>query len=1200
MSRSLKSEDRLIEYLLGLMPEEEQIELEDVYLHDDVLNEEIQAAERELMDRYLEGSLPRVERERFERFFLCTPARKERLRFARALRAHGASIQSVRGPATIRAAAGSRAFSIAMFRPFATAYGGRALLAVLVIAIGIAAWRAFLFNSPDRQAMTALGNAYGAGRLCESRISGLGYAPMAQARGDGKENAAAVDFRQAELIALKESGDHPGAGSFHTLGRVYLAQQKLSEAVGWLRKAAAAGAGDAAIQSDLGAALLELAGQDTNLETQTREMTESLDSLTRAIELNQSLLEARFNRALWYERWHLPEKAEIEWRDYLGRDAKSRWADEARKRLADLEERKTRTSLGKERDFEDFVAAAPAGDEAAAWRVLSRNRDRIDNKITRRLIDEFLAAGDSPAGAAKLRLVSLAGSLEVERASDRFTADLAGYYLRAGPSQLRLVSRARGSFKSASHLYDISEYERAARAYSQAERVFSQAGDKCEALASRFWVGASYLRAPDCDKALAIFEPLVQLASGNSYRLLLAQSLIALTEIEAIRREFSKSQDSADKSMDLFERIDDVSGLLRGLQAMVLYSQQFGEYYKSIGFAIRALNLASGFSPELREIWPFYHQIASGLNSLGRPAAALEFQQQALRVALESRTPALISISYGLLALIHQNLADYSEAFRNGELALNEAQQIEEEKSRTNLVAGSTLYLAHLYQASGSLDQARLYYDKAIELHRRMDIQTYVVDAHKGRLQTLLGLKDKSAAEEEIGTSIRILERDRPKIREDENRTSYFDLAQSTYDLAIDFAYFQKNDSRQALEIAEASRARSLLDLLLGGKVVAGRNGAELKVDRSTRSLRLNEIQRRLPQNTQVVEYSVLEDKIITWVVSRESVESVYQPIATAELSDRVAQFLNSINQPAPRDHLEASRLGASLYELLIQPVSGFLLPGGTVFIVPDKGLNNLPFGALVDPGSGRYFVEDHLFAVAPSSTIMVSCSERAAEKRAVNSESALTVGNPSFDRRGTTSLPDLPAAAREADTVAQLYRNSVSLTGLQAQGRLVKWLMQNADVIQLAGHYLADPHSPLLSRFPLSGSHSMTAGDSAEDDLTVADVYSLDLRRARLVVLSACGTEIERTYRGEGAVGLARPFLKAGAPLVVASLWPVDSEQTSQLMIDFHRCRKLDGMSTMHALQQAQRDMIANPHAEPGDLRTWAAFAVVGGYAEF
>ena len=84
MTRSQSNEDRLVRYLLGLMPEKERTELEDVYLLDDDLNQEIQAAERDLIDRYLDGSLSEIERKRFETFFLSSPGRVEKFRFAKA------------------------------------------------------------------------------------------------------------------------------------------------------------------------------------------------------------------------------------------------------------------------------------------------------------------------------------------------------------------------------------------------------------------------------------------------------------------------------------------------------------------------------------------------------------------------------------------------------------------------------------------------------------------------------------------------------------------------------------------------------------------------------------------------------------------------------------------------------------------------------------------------------------------------------------------------------------------------------------------------------------------------------------------------------------------------------------------------------------------------------------------------------------
>jgi CHAT domain-containing protein len=100
--------------------------------------------------------------------------------------------------------------------------------------------------------------------------------------------------------------------------------------------------------------------------------------------------------------------------------------------------------------------------------------------------------------------------------------------------------------------------------------------------------------------------------------------------------------------------------------------------------------------------------------------------------------------------------------------------------------------------------------------------------------------------------------------------------------------------------------------------------------------------------------------------------------------------------------------------------------------------------------------------------------------------------------------------------------------------------------------------------------------------------------------VLSACQTGIERAYRGEGAIGLARPFIAAGVPLVVASLWPVESESTADLMISFHKYRKQGHLSTVAAFREAQLEALRNQQQSSTRNYSWAAFVVIGGYANF
>ena len=81
--------------------------------------------------------------------------------------------------------------------------------------------------------------------------------------------------------------------------------------------------------------------------------------------------------------------------------------------------------------------------------------------------------------------------------------------------------------------------------------------------------------------------------------------------------------------------------------------------------------------------------------------------------------------------------------------------------------------------------------------------------------------------------------------------------------------------------------------------------------------------------------------------------------------------------------------------------------------------------------------------------------------------------------------------------------------------------------------------------------------------------------------------------------MGLSRMFL-VRVPLVVASLWPVDSGATTELMIAFHRLRTSGKFTTVEALRQAQQEMAKGADAQRQHPYYWAAFTVVGGYANF
>jgi len=172
-------------------------------------------------------------------------------------------------------------------------------------------------------------------------------------------------------------------------------------------------------------------------------------------------------------------------------------------------------------------------------------------------------------------------------------------------------------------------------------------------------------------------------------------------------------------------------------------------------------------------------------------------------------------------------------------------------------------------------------------------------------------------------------------------------------------------------------------------------------------------------------------------------------------------------------------------------------------------------------------------------------------------------------DVEGFTKLTFAP---QEARAIAELYRTE-PLSGSQATETAFRVRAGQADIIHLAAHGELNPVQPLFSRI-LFGKDGINDGS-----LEVHEVYGLDLKEADLVVLSACDTQLGPLSRGDDFVGLSRAFLAAGAPAVVATLWPVDDEATGLLMTRFYSNRN-DGLGAAAALAAAQRATRAKyPH---------------------
>ena len=107
---------------------------------------------------------------------------------------------------------------------------------------------------------------------------------------------------------------------------------------------------------------------------------------------------------------------------------------------------------------------------------------------------------------------------------------------------------------------------------------------------------------------------------------------------------------------------------------------------------------------------------------------------------------------------------------------------------------------------------------------------------------------------------------------------------------------------------------------------------------------------------------------------------------------------------------------------------------------------------------------------------------------------------------------------------------------------------------------------------------------------LTALEVSHLNLKKTKLVVLSACETGLGKIEGSEGTFGLKRGFKLAGVEQIIVSLWSVPDKETMELMTLFYS----DLTKTLNpviSFEKAQKEM---RNLYPTDPNKWAGFVLV------
>ncbi|MDP3716358.1 MAG: CHAT domain-containing protein [Acidobacteriota bacterium] len=460
--------------------------------------------------------------------------------------------------------------------------------------------------------------------------------------------------------------------------------------------------------------------------------------------------------------------------------------------------------------------------------------------------------------------------------------------------------------------------------------------------------------------------------------------------------------------------------------------------------------------------------------------------------------------------------------------------------------------------ARGRPDEAATAFTAAAE----SSMYEVMVGAQYGLAAARHARRDFAGAGVALEQAITRIEAGRTSITGATLRASYLSLHAKAYRELIRVRWEAEGPAAAAaaLEIAEAGRARALLDALSSAQVAGA----------AAPTLSAAAVQATLGQDDVLVEYVSADNLLLAITVTRDHLAMTALPLAgTATDLGRRIDFFSALVQES-KDETRLGPTASRLYNDVLAPaLAGLPSTARNLIIAADGPLHRLPFDALGHPVP---LIERWNIVTVPSATVLAN-----RVRRDQHTGAALVVAAPAT----TAALDPLPAAAAEAAAIRRRVGGEVAeLTGTEAtKTHLAAHGLSRFAVLHFANHAVVDEERPLRSALMLAG----------DDRWTAEEIYRQKLG-ADLVVLSACSTAAGAPSPGEGVMSLSRAFLYAGAAATLATLWDVP-DAPGPIFADVLYRELAAGQPLGAAAANARREL-RRRGAPP---RAWAAYVLTG-----
>ena len=598
--------------------------------------------------------------------------------------------------------------------------------------------------------------------------------------------------------------------------------------------------------------------------------------------------------------------------------------------------------------------------------------------------------------------------------------------------------------------------------------------------------------------------------------------------------------------------------------------ENLGDFESALGNFKAAERYAQGAGmTNLRVFWLEDAGLAE--YRLGHLAEAGKYDEAALQLALQlpaaDEVDDIVNIETNLALLFYEQAA-YDPAKRYSDQAVLASHQSKDDK-----VIAYALYLQGLIAArQAAPPEAERLLMQAHQLttdgETRMEIEDALANLYSDGRQM-------RRAERWYRQSIQTFEHDRSSVQNEALRLSSFAHGDTVY---RDYAEFLIRSRRpnEALLLLDRSRARTLEEGLGSPHDVSPASGAALNP---------RAVSRRL--DAPLLFYSLGPEKSYLWAVTAQGVHLFTLP-KQGEIQSMIEEYQRAILKSTDPLQTE-STVATMLYAALVAPAAAFIPEGSRVYVIPDGALHALNYETLIKPtAAGRhYWIEEVTVTVTSSIRMLSRWPANSADATAPRN--LLLIGNPVA---AGSDFEALPNAATEMDRVQQHFAAPGLTLLAQAQATPAAYAASapgRFSYIHFVAHGTASRSSPLDSAVVLS------PAPSSPDDFKL---YARDIVRhplhARLVTISACYGSGLRAYAGEGLVGLAWAFLRAGSHHVISALWEVNDSATP-MMMDRLYAEIEAGRAPDAALRSAKLSLIHSPNVYRKPFY-WGAFQLYAG----